>query len=194
MGKLLKHKWLVLVIVTVVGFFIDWYTKYLADTRLTMGVPVPVIGDYLQMLLVYNRGALFGFNPQRWLPWFPVNQFFLVFSCFAIVLLLFYYRSLKKHEVLFHWGLILILPGAFGNMFDRIMHPQKGVVDFIRVGISDTLYWPIFNMADVYVTVGVGLIFLGSILDARKQKSENAIVSSEREPCEKAEEVESGSN
>lgn len=171
MEKVFKHKWLILSVVAGVGFFIDWYTKYLADSRLTMGLPVPVVGDYLQFLLVYNKGALFGLNPQSWLPWFPVNQFFLIFSVLAIVVLLLYYHSLKSNEGLLHWGMILILPGALGNMFDRIIHPHKGVVDFVRVGVSETLYWPIFNMADVYVTVGVGLIFLGCIMDGKNQKT-----------------------
>jgi len=54
------------------------------------------------------------------------------------------------------WGLTLILPGALGNLLDRILHRPW------RRGLHQDrgfryLYWPIFNMADVYVTVGVGL-------------------------------------
>jgi signal peptidase II len=68
------------------------------------------------------------------------------------------------------WGLTLILPGALGNLLDRILHPGLGVVDFIRIGVSDTLYWPIFNMADVYVTVGVGLIFINFLQEEFSRK------------------------
>ncbi|MDG5814731.1 signal peptidase II [Chitinispirillales bacterium ANBcel5] len=161
MGKIiLKHKWLIMVVVAAVGFFLDWYTKHLAESKLTMGVPVSVIGEYFQFLLVYNRGALFGFNPANWISWFPTTSFFLGFSVIAVIFLLFYYRSLAKHEIILHWGLVMILPGALGNMFDRIIHPQKGVIDFLKVGISQDVYWPIFNLADVYLTIGIGLILL----------------------------------
>jgi signal peptidase II len=74
------------------------------------------------------------------------------------------------------WGLTLILPGALGNLFDRIVHSQLGVVDFIKIGLSETTFWPIFNMADVYVTIGVGLICCNFILEEIKLKKISAAV------------------
>ena len=167
----MKRKWLVLVSVTCIGLFIDWITKYLADTKLVYGSPFKIAGDYLQLLLVYNRGALFGLNPRAYWPDFPVNAFFFIFTAIAITVLILYYRSIPKKEIVTHWGLALILPGAFGNLLDRVLHGHKGVVDFIRLGLSDKIYWPIFNMADVYVTAGVCILFYSFILEEKNKKN-----------------------
>ncbi len=180
--KEMKHKWLLLSVITVVGFFIDWNSKFLADSRLTHGVPVPVVGDFLQFLLVYNKGALFGINPRAMIPGFPVNQFFLIFSILAIIFLVLFYRSLKKNEILMHWGLALVLPGAFGNMFDRIFNADKGVVDFIRMGIPPDAYWFIYNIADVYVTVGVGLMLLNFLREGARNKVPAETIAAESAP------------
>jgi signal peptidase II len=155
-------------------FFIDWLTKYLAASLLQGKRPFHVAGRFLQLLLVYNKGALFGFDPRHFLPSFPLNSFFFVFSFIAIVVIVAYFNALKESDSFMKWGLTLILPGALGNLLDRIIHPQLGVVDFIRIGVSDRLYWPIFNMADVYVTAGVALIFINFLRDEFKPKEKSA--------------------
>lgn len=170
----MKKKWLLLLTVTMVGFFLDWFTKYLADSMLDYGNPVRVLGKYVQLMLIYNKGALFGFNPAEFISSFPLNQFFLIFSLIAIAILFFYYKSIPRNDVLMHWGVAMILPGAFGNLFDRIIHPSKGVIDFIRIGISDTIYWPVFNLADVYVTVGVAILIFCFINEEKKRKLNKA--------------------
>lgn len=170
MKKEIRHKWILLSILTVCGFILDWFTKYLAQDKLIMGIPHDIIGQYLQFLLVYNKGALFGFNPRAIIPFFPVNMFFFVFSVLAVIVLVIYYRSIPKENRSMHWGLALILPGALGNLFDRVLHAQMGVVDFIKVGISQEVYWPIFNLADVYVTIGVGLLIYNFIIDEKQKK------------------------
>jgi len=173
--KEIKHKWLLVTIIACAGFFLDWFSKYLAELKLPYGSPVDVIGKYFQFLLVYNKGALFGINPRDFIPGFPVNQFFIVFMIIAIVVLILYYRSLPKSETVMHWGLAMILPGALGNLFDRIVRAEKGVVDFIRVGISEEVYWPIFNLADAWVTIGVGLLLFAFITEEKRRKKETAL-------------------
>jgi signal peptidase II len=175
--KEMKHKWVLLISVALIGFLFDWYTKHLAETHLIYGMPKILIGDYLQFLLVYNKGAVFGLDPRHLFANFPTNQFFFVFNILAMILLLFYYRSIPKTERIMHWGIALILPGAIGNLFDRVLHAQKGVVDFIKVGLYPDLYWPIFNLADVYVSVGVVLlIFCFLTEDMRRKYAENKTV------------------
>ena len=173
MVREMRWKWIILLVITAIGFFLDWLTKYYAETHLNYGEPVQAIGNYLQFMLVYNKGALFGFNPRAFIPNFPVNQFFFVFTLIAITFLLFYYRSIPKKEIVTHWGLALILPGALGNLFDRVIHAEKGVIDFIRIGVSSEIYWPIFNLADVYVTVGVGLLLYSFIMEEKRKKAQN---------------------
>ncbi|MDR2728284.1 MAG: signal peptidase II [Chitinispirillales bacterium] len=168
----IKRRWLFLTVVTVVGFVVDFATKHLAHVNLKEGAPLSVIGDYFQLCLVYNKGALFGINPANMIPGAPVNMFFIIFITVAIGFLLLYYKSLKKNEILMHWGLALVLPGALGNMFDRVLRPGNGVVDFIRMGIPPDTYWFIYNVADVYITVGVGIMLVSFWREGLKVKRE----------------------
>ena len=165
-----KRKWFYFTVITLVCFAFDMLTKYLAVASLHGRPPFRIVGRFIQFLLVYNKGALFGFDPRRYLPSFPLNAFFFIFSILAIVVIVAYYKTLRDSDTAMKWGLTLILPGALGNLLDRILHPGLGVVDFIRIGVSDTLYWPIFNMADVYVTVGVGLIFINFLQEEFSRK------------------------
>ena len=64
MLDLQKNKWKIFFGVTIIGFFLDWLTKYLAVSKLQMGIPLPVIGSVLQWQLIFNSGGLFGFNPK----------------------------------------------------------------------------------------------------------------------------------
>jgi signal peptidase II len=165
-----KYKWHIFLAVTGVCFFLDWITKHLAMSALHSGPPVRIVGHYLQLMLVYNKAALFGLDPRHILPFFPLNTFFFIFSIIAITVIIVYFKSIVETNPLIQWGLTIILPGALGNLFDRALHPQLGVVDFIRVGISDRVYWPIFNIADAYVTIGVALILLNLLREERQRK------------------------
>lgn len=165
-----NRKWFFFTIVTALCFAVDLFTKHLAVESLHGRMPLKVVGRFVQFLLIYNKGALFGFDPRHYLPSFPLNTVFLIFSVLAIAVIVAYFKTLHDSDWAMKWGLTLILPGALGNLADRIFHPGLGVVDFIRIGVSDTLYWPIFNMADVYVTIGVGLIFINFLQEEFRRK------------------------
>jgi signal peptidase II len=179
----IDRKWYLFLAVTVVGVALDLFTKHLAASNLRVGVPVNVLGPYAQFLLVFNKAAIWGLDPRRILPWFPLNGFFFVFTTLAVVVVVAYFSSLKKTDVMMQWGISLIMPGALGNLWDRIMHAQLGVVDFVRLGISDTVYWAIFNMADVYVTFGVIIMLLNFILESRKRKLKDAPAGADGAPA-----------
>ena len=168
--KEVKHKWIFLAAVTVVGFLADIGTKYLAVTRLDERVPVNVLGEYLQWVLVYNTGAVFGTKPPGFFSWMNPSVFLSIFMLFAISFLIVYYKSLKKDEVLMHVGLALVLPGAFGNLFDRLFYGERGVVDFIRMGFPPDSYWFIYNVADIFVTAGVTAMLINFIMEAVRKK------------------------
>jgi signal peptidase II len=72
-----------------------------------------------------------------------------------------------------HWALAIILPGALGNLFDRIIHPGLGVVDFIKMDLKFWPFnpWPVFNLADLFVTIGVGLMIACFLLEERRRKN-----------------------
>jgi len=168
--KEVKHKWILLAAVTAIGFLADIGTKYLAVTRLQERVPVNVLGEYLQWVLVYNEGAVFGTKPPGFFSWMHPSVFLSIFMLFAISFLIFYYRALKKNEIMMHIGLMLVLPGAFGNLYDRLAHGKRGVVDFIRMGFPPDSYWFIYNVADIFVTAGVTLMLINFIMEAAGKK------------------------
>jgi signal peptidase II len=111
---------------------------------------MPLIGDYVRFTLILNRGAAFGISlgPNS-------HLLLLIISSIAILFIVFYYlRSSERHGwKRFSFG--LIAGGAIGNMIDRLAKGE--VVDFIDCGIGN-LRWPIFNIADISVTLGVLLL------------------------------------
>jgi signal peptidase II len=124
---------------------LDQLTKWLASSRLLMGRPVPVLDDFARFTLVHNTGAAFGLFPGSRVP-------FIVISVLAIAVVIYLflretYRSLANRILL---G--CILGGAIGNLVDRAR--LGWVVDFIDVGIG-SVRWPVFNVADSAVTLGV---------------------------------------
>lgn len=127
---------------------VDQATKAIISARLLPGDPVPVVGQFLRLTLVHNTGAAFGLFPGSRLP-------FILISALAIVVVLYLfardaYRSFSNRVLL---G--CILGGALGNLIDRIRWGR--VVDFIDVGFG-TVRWPVFNVADSAVTLGVILL------------------------------------
>jgi len=127
---------------------LDQLTKALASGHLVPGEPVPVLGNFLRVTLVHNTGAAFGLFPGSRLPFILVSVL-----AIAVVLYLFArdaYRSLANRVLL---G--CILGGALGNLVDRIRWGR--VVDFIDVGLGQ-VRWPVFNVADSAVTLGVILL------------------------------------
>lgn len=132
--------------VVIVG--LDQATKAMASDRLLLGDPVSILGEAVRLTLVHNTGAAFGLFPGSRVPFIVISL-----VAIAVVLYLFFretYRSVPNRVLL---G--CILGGAIGNLVDRARLGY--VVDFIDVGLSRAR-WPVFNVADSAVTVGVLLL------------------------------------
>jgi signal peptidase II len=127
---------------------LDQFTKWIASTRLLMGQPVPVLDDAVRFTLVHNTGAAFGLFPGSRLP-------FIVISILAITVVIYLFLRETYQSLANRILLGCILGGAVGNLVDRVRLGH--VIDFIDVGVG-TLRWPVFNVADSAVTLGV--IFL----------------------------------
>ena len=139
--------WPVLLVVLVV----DVITKAIAERNLLRGIPYEVLGNTVQLKLVYNPGAAFGLNlgPQsRWI--------FAVLTVLALVILGRLYRSTHTGHTARVAALALVCAGAVGNLIDRL-RSFFGVVDFIDVGVGDSR-WPTFNVADMAVSIGAALL------------------------------------
>lgn len=130
----------------------DLTTKRLALAFLPpTGIPLDVVGDYLRFSLAFNRGAAFGMHVGGWSR--------VVFSLFAVgmvtVLLVAAGRVTGPVQRLIA-AMGLVAGGAIGNLVDRVRW-DRGVVDFIDVGVGATRFWT-FNLADSAITLGAILL------------------------------------
>ena len=122
---------------------LDQITKLLASRFLPLNTPVALIKNFLNLTLVYNRGAAFGFFQNQLL-------LFVLVSLFAIGLILYNLKN-KKNSVILKLSLSLILGGSVGNLIDRLRFGF--VIDFL-----DLRVWPVFNLADSVITVAALLL------------------------------------
>jgi signal peptidase II len=135
---------------------VDQLTKYLVRSRLDLGgswSPIPAFGDWVRVVHWTNTGAAFGLFPSGGL----------VFTVVAIVVsaaILYYYPRIPTGHALLRLALILQLGGALGNLADRLI--QATVTDFIAVG-----HFPVFNVADACISIGVALLVISMWLDER---------------------------
>jgi signal peptidase II len=135
----LPKKILRLLLVTLCTAAIDQLSTAWALHRLSKG-SIHIIGP-IALQLSYNTGVAFSLGQN--LGWL-IGLIVVVIVVLGVYLL----RHATRGWTLFGGG--LVLGGAFGNLADRLFRSQKAVVDFIKVGI-----WPIFNLADASIVVGV---------------------------------------
>jgi signal peptidase II len=146
------------------------------------GQSINVIGTFLRITFVENPGMAFGLDVG------PTQKLFLsIFTIFAAIGILYYLYKSRHRDFALRIGLSLILAGALGNMIDRTFYGiiynyaplmYGHVVDFIQVEFWDfSLFghtyetWPIFNIADSAVTVGVAVILLFHKESATEEES-----------------------
>ena len=125
----------------------DCATKRWASERLVEHVPHPVIGDVVQFTLTHNTGAATGISLGEY-----SRVGFSVLTLAALVLLFGLYRAAHADDVRTATAVAAITGGAIGNLVDRVRW-ERGVVDFIDVGLGDNRFW-VFNIADIAVTCG----------------------------------------
>ena len=128
---------------------LDQWTKSLARTYL-LGVDgsgprsIPILGNYVRLTYVENRGAAFGLLQDQ-------TAFFVLVGLVVIVVIVASYRQIANPSWTLNLCLGLQMGGALGNLVDRIRYGY--VVDFF-----DLTVWPVFNVADSAICVGVGLL------------------------------------
>ena len=130
---------------------LDVLTKYIVQRTLTLYDPVPVLGEYVRLTYIYNPGAAFGLHVGE-----QSRYVFMALSLIAVVVLFFWYRSTPVADRLRLVSIAAVTGGAIGNLIDRI-RSARGVVDFVDVGVG-SVRWPVFNVADIAVTIGAILL------------------------------------
>ena len=151
-GRYGHLKWLWLSVLVMV---LDQATKFYFDGILQMYEQIVVIPDLLSWTLAYNTGAAFSFLAdsggwQRWL--------FTLIAVVVSVVLVVWLKRLGRGDTWLAVALALVLGGAVGNLFDRVVLGH--VVDFILVHWQDRWRFPAFNLADSAITVGAIMLAL----------------------------------
>lgn len=130
---------------------LDQVTKVIVQNTLRLYSPVEVIGDFFRLTYIYNPGAAFGLHLG---PWSRIA--FSILPVIATIALYWMYRSTPWSDRMRLIAIPLVTGGAIGNLIDRI-RSSRGVIDFFDFGFGATR-WPVFNVADIGVTVGALLL------------------------------------
>ena len=147
-----KLAWLWISLVVIAA---DQISKHWFVANLEMYEQIVLIPDLFSWTLAYNRGAAFSFlaNEAGWQRWF-----FAVIALAVSVVLVVWLKRLKANETWLAIALALVLGGAIGNLYDRVVLGH--VVDFILVHWKTQWYFPAFNIADSAITVGAVMLAL----------------------------------
>lgn len=144
---------LLYILFTVIVVAADQYTKYLTLANIALYEHVPFIPNFLGFTYVQNTGAAFSsFEGQQWL-------FLVIFAALTVGILWEYFKSPMPFTKFDRWCIAAIYAGGIGNMIDRVRYGY--VVDMIETLFMD---FPVFNVADCFITCGCVLLMLHLIL------------------------------
>ncbi|WP_304262347.1 signal peptidase II [Kallipyga massiliensis] len=152
-----------ILVISLVVIVLDQVSKWWVVENLASGKRIPVLGSFMEFSYLENRGVAFGMG-QALAPFYPVLALAIV-----IGLLYFYQKELKGKSRLVDFSTAFIVGGAIGNVIDRLVH--SFVVDFISLHFGNYSF-PVFNVADCFVTLGVLflLIYLFFFSEENKEK------------------------
>jgi len=135
---------IVLLALVVIG--LDQWTKYFIQSHLLPGMSIPVIPHVFHITYVLNSGAAFSLLEHQ-------TGLFIGIALVILLAIAWYYPRIAAGPLLLRIAIGLQAGGAIGNLIDRIKTGY--VVDFL-----DFRIWPVFNVADMAIVVGVGLILV----------------------------------
>lgn len=121
---------------------------------------ISILGDVIRFTYIKNPGMAFGIQIGG-------KLFYTFFSAIACIIILVYLFEMKPENFWARFALTSILGGALGNLIDRIAYSE--VVDFIDIQI---VRWPVFNLADIAITIGMIILISVVIFEKKKDESE----------------------
>lgn len=140
----------------------DQLTKYIIVKTMHIGDTISVIGDILEITSHRNYGAAWGMLQNQ-------MTFFYIITIIVLIAIAFFYYKEAGYNPIMQLGLTLIFAGAIGNFIDRLF--RGNVVDFIDTKIINYDF-PIFNVADACLTIGV-IVLLYEMLFNQKEEKRN---------------------
>jgi signal peptidase II len=165
--RILRGLGLLLLLALIIAF--DRVTKIYVRDHIHFSIIITVVKDFLTITRVENTGAFLSLGNSLQNPWR-----FIILTLFpgaALVWGLLYVLLKPNLNLLNQAGIITILAGGIGNLYDRAVYGS--VTDFVHMnfGIFET---GVFNVADVAIMVGVGMLLLNAFLREREEKKQAA--------------------
>lgn len=138
---------------------VDQLSKFYIQETMTPGMSLPVVADLFHITYILNPGAAFGILENQ-------RMLFILIAALLLISFVYYYPKLASDRLSLKIGATLLVGGAAGNLIDRI---QTGyVVDFI-----DFRIWPIFNVADMAIVGGVGVVICAMLFMDKARGEQN---------------------
>ena len=160
MNNSLVKKLLIYVLIVLVIFALDRFSKLFILNILEDKDKVDIyINSFLSLYLVWNKGIGFGLLSSDQDYFYNIVTALIVLINFVIIYLLFTEKGIK------YYFLLVILGGSLGNLFDRMYF--RAVPDFIDLNYNG-YHWFIFNVADIFITIGIILLILAEFISYKK--------------------------
>lgn len=157
-------RWMMLGLFVPLAVVVDQITKQLADAHLAGRGPLVLLEGLFMLTYSRNPGAFFSMGADME-PGIR-RVFFVVATLAAVALIVHLYRRAAREQRALRWALLFLLAGAFGNLVDRVLYGE--VIDFMRLHYQDVFYWATFNVADVYICVGLALLVVDLFRSSRR--------------------------
>lgn len=151
--------WLIQIIGIVLLFALDQLSKMAVTMNMSLGHSIEIIDGFFSITYVRNTGAGFSILEGK-------MEFFYLITIIALVILGYLLYRSQKDPWYGKLSFVLMIGGTLGNFYDRITH--KYVVDFLDFNIFGYDY-PIFNLADTFLVIGVALFIISYILEHRSK-------------------------
>jgi len=152
---------LTFIILFLLIFITDRISKFWVITKVKNTLDSTIVKtSYINIELIWNEGVAFGLLSTT------SPKIYNIISIIVLIVIMAVIYLIKKSKNIEKFFLIMVLAGACGNFYDRIVY--KSVPDFIDFHIKD-FHWFIFNVADIFITLGILLIITREIISNKKK-------------------------
>jgi len=163
MAMLRKH--LISFLIISLIFFVDRISKLLViNSAETFEESAISVTSFLNLTLIWNEGIAFGLFS------FDEKLYYNLLTIFIILVTIIIFWLMIKSKGLERLSFMMIMGGSLGNIFDRIFY--SAVPDFIDIHINN-FHWFIFNVADIFITIGIICLVSIEIFGTKKVENEN---------------------
>ena len=152
--------WEILLVIAIVSF--DQLSKYAIRSLFSVNESLSVIGDFFELRYIQNDGAAFSSFAGK-------QAFLIAVSIIAIIGAAFFLRKMKSEGAMFKVALLCIIAGGIGNLIDRLL------LGYVTDMLSFSIFPPVFNIADIAVCLGCGILIVYVLFFMKDDKPEKEV-------------------